>query len=128
MTGFISSNFWLSYSMQKIHHWSAISVALHMLPQVLAGILWNICAANMLHRVNNGFIMAFGSVAYVVAAVLVSLQDEGSSYWAFSFPSLVINVIGADFQFNVVNVGGTLAPLCELEQSCVPELLYTNCC
>jgi hypothetical protein len=32
-------------------------------------------------------------------------MKEGSSYWAFIFPSLLLSVIGADLQFNVANVG-----------------------
>ena len=82
----------------------ALSVAVHLLPQVIAGIFWNIIAAIILHRVNNSLIMAFGAMAYVGANILLSVQEAHSLYWAFVFPALVIAVIGADFQFNVTNM------------------------
>lgn len=91
--------------MQEVRHMDALSVAVHLLPQVIAGIIWNIIAAIILHRVNNSLIMAVGAVAYIGAGIILSLQEAHSLYWAFVFPAIVIAVIGADFQFNVTNVG-----------------------
>lgn len=104
MMGFISSNFWLALFLQEVKHYDALNVAVRILPQVIARIIWNILAANVLHWVNNTAIMAGGAASYVVANLLLALQGTDSSYWAFIFPSLIINVLGADFQFNVTNV------------------------
>lgn len=104
MMSFTSSNFWLALYMQEVSEYDALNVAVHLLPQVIAGIFWNIVAASILHKVNNTLIMALGSVAYVVANLLLTFQKSGTLYWAFIFPSLVLNVFGADFQFNVTNV------------------------
>ncbi|KEY74196.1 hypothetical protein S7711_00355 [Stachybotrys chartarum IBT 7711] len=101
---FMSSNFWLSLLLQEVRHMDALEVAVQLLPQVIAGILWNVVAASTLHRIPNSILMAVGALAYVVGSVLLAVQDAHSSYWAFAFPSLVITVIGADFHFNVANV------------------------
>jgi nitrate/nitrite transporter NarK len=104
MMSFFSSNFWLALLMQEVRGLDPLNVAVQLLPQVIAGIIWNVVAASILHRVNNTLIMAFGACAYVVANLLLTFQSPHSLYWAFVFPSLIINVIGADFQFNVANV------------------------
>ncbi|KFA55543.1 hypothetical protein S40293_02028 [Stachybotrys chartarum IBT 40293] len=101
---FMSSNFWLSLLLQEVRHMDALEVAVQLLPQVIAGILWNVVAASTLHRIPNSILMAVGALAYVVGSVLLAVQDAHSSYWAFAFPSLVITVIGADFHFNVANM------------------------
>ncbi len=78
-----------------------------MLPMAIAGLIWNIIAGRILHRVNNTAIMIFGSVCYVAASLLISFMGPDSNYWAFIFPAFVLNVAGADFQFNVANVSYT---------------------
>ncbi|KAK7418350.1 hypothetical protein QQX98_003970 [Neonectria punicea] len=104
MMSFTSSNFWLALYMQEVSEYDALNVAVHLLPQVIAGIFWNIVAASILHKVNNTLIMALGSIAYVIANLLLTFQKADTLYWAFIFPSLVLNVFGADFQFNVTNM------------------------
>lgn len=104
MMSFTSANFWLALFMQEVNEYDALNVAVHLLPQVIAGVLWNIVAASILHKVNNTLIMAVGAVAYVGANLLLTFNKDTSLYWAFIFPSLIMNVFGADFQFNVTNV------------------------
>lgn len=100
----LSSNFWLALFLQEVHHRSALVVAVQLLPQVISAIISNIVAANILHRVNNSLIMAFGAAMYLVANLLLSIQNPSATYWAFIFPSLLTNVMGLDLQFNVTNV------------------------
>ncbi|KAH7328302.1 major facilitator superfamily domain-containing protein [Stachybotrys elegans] len=104
MMSFMSSNFWLSLLFQEVRHMDALDVAVHLLPQVIAGVIWNIVVASLLHRVYNSILVAIGSLAYVAGSVLLSQQEADSFYWAFAFPSLVVTVIGADFHFNVANM------------------------
>ena len=99
--------------MQNIRKYDALEVALHLLPQVIAGVMWNVVAANTLHRVNNTIIMGVGAAGYFVANLLLSLQTSASSYWAFIFPSLLLNVLGADLQFNVSTVSTSSAGIAE---------------
>lgn len=101
---FQSAAFYLAFFMQEVRAWSAIIIAVHLLPQALAGLLWNVIIGNILHRVNNTILMAAGALSYLAADLLLSLMGAESNYWAFMFPALVLNVVGADFQFNVANV------------------------
>lgn len=101
---FQSSAFYLAYFMQEVREWSAIEIAVHLLPQAIAGMIWNVLIGHILHKVNNTLLMAAGALSYLAANLLLSLMSSGSNYWAFMFPALVLNVVGADFQFNVANV------------------------
>jgi len=108
---FTSASFWLAFFMQEVQRLPPLTVALHLLPQAIAGLLWNVVAGSILHRVNNTVIMAVGAVCYLSANLLLSLMKADSVYWAFAFPALILNVVGADFQFNVANVSQSVAPL-----------------
>lgn len=105
---FSTSAFWLSLYMQNVLKFSALKVAIHLLPQAIAGILVNIVAGFVLHRVDNKLLTGIGALSYLGSVLLLALMKEASSYWAFIFPSLLLSVIGADLQFNVANVSCTL--------------------
>lgn len=107
---FQASAFYLAYFMQEVRQWDALTVAVHLLPQAIAGLLWNVLIGHTLHRVNNTLIMGAGALSYLAADLLLSLMHADSNYWAFMFPALILNVVGADFQFNVANVSLTLRP------------------
>ncbi|KAI0022755.1 MFS general substrate transporter [Xylariomycetidae sp. FL0641] len=101
---FTATGFWVAYFMQEVQQLETLTVAVHLLPMAIAGLLWNVVAGRILHRVNNTAIMVFGAVAYLAASLLFSFMGAESSYWAFTFPALVLNVAGADLQFNVANM------------------------
>lgn len=101
---FQSSAFWLALFLQQIQRRDPLDVALHLLPQTIAGLTWNIVAGLILHKANNTLLHGIGAVSYIIASLLLALMGPDSSYWAFTFPALIINVVGADFQFNVVNM------------------------
>ncbi|EMR61403.1 putative major facilitator superfamily protein [Eutypa lata UCREL1] len=106
--GFTSISFWAAFFMQDLQRLSTLNIAVRMLPMAIGGLIWNIIAGRILHRVNNTVLMAFGSVCYLAASLLVSFMKPDSNYWAFMFPTFVLNVAGADFQFNVANVSYTV--------------------
>src|ERR1700710_2700870 len=108
---FTTSSFWLSLFMQNVLQFSPLSVAVHLLPQAIGGILVNIIAGFVLHKVNNKLLAGIGALAYLLAVVLLAVMKKDSSYWAFIFPSLVLSVIGADLQFNVAIVYPTIPRL-----------------
>ncbi|KAK4448142.1 major facilitator superfamily-domain-containing protein [Podospora aff. communis PSN243] len=101
---FLSSNIWLAFFMQDLQRLAPLDVAVRLIPQAVAGLLYNIIAGNVLHRINNTFLIAVGSTSYVASNVLLALMRPESPYWAFIFPSLILSVVGADFQFNVANM------------------------
>jgi hypothetical protein len=130
---FSTSAFWLSLYMQNVLRFSALEVAIHLLPQAIGGILVNIVAGLVLHRVNNKLLTGIGALAYLSSVILLATMKEGSSYWAFIFPSLLLSVIGADLQFNVANVSCTIPlvhPICMLNKarcmSCPPSHRISN--
>lgn len=101
---FTTSAFWLSLYMQNVLGFSPLTVAIHLLPQAIGGIVVNIIAGLILHRVNNKLLTGIGALAYLCSAILLATMKKESSYWAFIFPSLLLSVIGADLEFNVANV------------------------
>ena len=101
---FIAAQFWLSFFMQELQKLAPIDVAVHLLPQAIAGLIYNVIAGSVLHRVNNTLLLVMGSCAYITSNVLLSVMEPDSPYWAFVFPSLILGVVGADFHFNVANV------------------------
>lgn len=115
---FQASSFYLAFFMQEIRAYDPLSVAVHLLPQAIAGLLWNVLIGYTLHKVNNTLIIAVGSLSYLAANILLSLMRADSSYWAFMFPALILNVVGADFQTNVSNVSSAEG---------VPALLFGHC-
>lgn len=101
---FIAAQFWLSFFMQELQKLAPITVALHLVPQAIAGLIYNAIAGSVLHRINNTLLLVLGSSTYIGANVLLALMKPDSPYWAFVFPSLILSVVGADFHFNVANV------------------------
>lgn len=104
MMSFTSSGFWIAYYMQSVQQLPTIIVAVRLLPMAVAGLTWNVVAGHILHKVNNTIIMICGSLCFLGASLLFSFMRADSSYWAFIFPALVLDVAGADFNFNVANV------------------------
>jgi predicted MFS family arabinose efflux permease len=101
---FSSNMFFLALFLQKIRSMSPLTVAVHLLPQVIGGVLINIIAGLLMHRVSNKLLISMGVICYIVAFTLLSVMQEQTSYWAFIFPALCLSVVGADFEFTVTNM------------------------
>lgn len=101
---FSSNMFFLALFLQRIRSMSPLLVAVHLLPQVIGGILVNIIAGLLMHHISNKILISVGAVCYVLAFTLLSVMQEDSSYWAFIFPALCLSVVGADFEFTVTNM------------------------
>ncbi|KAF2183966.1 major facilitator superfamily MFS-1 [Zopfia rhizophila CBS 207.26] len=102
--GFPVLSFWLALYFQTALGYSSLNTGVHMLPMAVVGLLANLVAALILHKVSNKLLMGIGALAYLFSFILAAVQRYGDSYWAFSFPALCLCVIGADFQFNVANM------------------------
>jgi nitrate/nitrite transporter NarK len=101
---FTTSAFWLSLYMQNHLSFTPLTVAIHLLPQAFFGILVNVIAGLILHRVDGKILVGIGALGYLISALLLANMTVGNEYWGFIFPSLFFSVIGADLQFNVANV------------------------
>lgn len=108
MMSFTASGFWVAFYMQSVQRLPTILVAVHLLPMAVAGLVWNVIAGHILHKVNNTLIMVGGSLCFLAASLLLSFMRADSNYFAFVFPALILNVAGADFNFNVANVSHPL--------------------
>ncbi|KAI9657955.1 MAG: hypothetical protein M1821_002612 [Bathelium mastoideum] len=107
LLGFMSfpvSAFFAALYFQQVWQFSALETALHLLPMAIMGILVNIFAGLMLHRISNQLLMYIGSAAYTVSFMLMAVNRRSDSYWAFFFPALILDVVGADLEFNVANM------------------------
>lgn len=101
---FSVSAFFASLYFQNIWHYSALKVAVHLLPMAIMGICVNIFAGLVLHRISNKLLMLVGTLGYTGAFLLFAVNRRNDSYWAFFFPGFVLMVVGADLQFNVANM------------------------
>lgn len=90
--------------MQNVQKLSPLHIAARLLPQAFAGIFWSYLGQALTDKVNGTILMGIGGVAYVIGAVLLIFIRENTSYWKLLFPSLMITVLGADFQFIISNV------------------------
>lgn len=109
--GFASVTFWISLYMQELKHLSALLVAVQLLPMVVSGTLVNVVCGFVLHKISNKLLMGIGAVGYTAALLTLSFLREDAPYWAFIFPGLILVVVGADIEFNVVNVSCIISSL-----------------
>jgi MFS family permease len=106
MMSFPPAQFWLSLYMQRVLHISPLNNAVRLLPQAIMGILVNIVAGLIMHKVSNKLLMYIGTISYVISFILLALMNTGTSswYWSRVFPSILLTVVGADLEFTVVNM------------------------
>ncbi|KAJ9633039.1 hypothetical protein H2204_007429 [Knufia peltigerae] len=102
--GFTGNLFWLSLMWQRIYHVQPIMVAVRLLPAGIGGILVNVLAAVIMHRVSNKLIMVVGAISQVIACALLSATSTSISYWALTFPALLFSVLSQDLEFTVTNM------------------------
>ncbi|TIA06116.1 putative transporter, partial [Aureobasidium pullulans] len=114
MMAFSVAEFFLALYMQEVWKWSPLTTAVHLLPMAIMGIIVNIVAGMIMHRVSNKALMLVGCFGYTIAFTLIAVNTIHSSYWAFCFPSFLLAVVGADLEFNVANyIVQTVTKLCQ---------------
>lgn len=96
--------FFIALYFQDVWNMSSLMTAVHLLPMAIMGIIVNIIAALILHRISNKIIMIVGAVAYTISFMLMALNRQSDSYWPFCFVALTLAVVGADLEFNVANM------------------------
>lgn len=102
--GFISGEFWMALYMQEIKHYSPLEITLRLLPMIINGIFVNVVCGLVLHKVSNKLLMLIGATAYLVAFLIMSFTPDDGIYWGWYFVPLMLIVVGADTEFNVVNM------------------------
>lgn len=90
--------------MQQIKHYSPLEITARLLPMIINGILVNVVCGLILHKVSNKLLMLIGATAYMTAYLIMSFTPDDGTYWGWYFVPLMLMVVGADTEFNVVNV------------------------
>ncbi|POR31082.1 Aminotriazole resistance [Tolypocladium paradoxum] len=117
--------FFAALYLQELFRYSALVTAVCLLPAAVSGVIVNIIAGRVLHRVSNKLLMGIGAAAFTIAFLLAAVQRSGASYWAFTFPSLAIVVVGTDLEFNVVNMY-VVSALPKTQQSIASSVFQTT--
>jgi hypothetical protein len=120
--GFSIQTLWVSLYLQQVKKLGPLNVAVHLLPMAITGTIINVRFASSrlsdsidicrlqviagftMHRVSNKLLVGIGASSYLIAFILAAVNRSSNSYWSFLFPSLVLVVLGADFEFCVTNV------------------------
>ncbi|KIV99075.1 uncharacterized protein PV09_09182 [Verruconis gallopava] len=101
---FSSSAFWLSLYIQRVYRTSSIMTAVYLLPMAIAGLMVNVVAGAVMHRISNKLLMGIAASAFTLAYLLFALNATRYPFWAMLFLGQVFSVVGVDLQFNVVNM------------------------
>ncbi|GAO15900.1 hypothetical protein UVI_02051210 [Ustilaginoidea virens] len=117
--------FFAALYLQELFKYSALITAVCLIPSAVSGVIVNIIAGRLLHRVSNKLLMGIGAAAFTISFVLAAVQRSGASYWAFTFPALAIVVVGTDMEFNVVNMY-VVSALTKSQQSIASSVFQTT--
>ncbi|KAK3312983.1 putative aminotriazole resistance protein [Apodospora peruviana] len=127
LLGFVSFPalfFFSALYLQDLFGYSALIAAVCLLPSAVAGVVVNILAGKLLHKVSNKLLMGIGAAGFTIAFLLAAVHRSGASYWAFTFPAFIMVVFGTDFEFNVVNMY-VVSSLPKSQQSVASSIFQT---
>jgi hypothetical protein len=68
-------SFWVALYFQTELGYSALMTGVHLLPMVVFGLLANLVAALIQHKVSNKLLVGIGACAYLVSFVLAAVQN-----------------------------------------------------
>lgn len=97
-------SFYATLYFQEIQDASPILTTAYFVPQCIAGIFVNILAGAVLHRISGRVLLVVAMAGFTVSAILWSLCNIHTLYWALPFPALILVVLGADLAYNVCNL------------------------
>ncbi|KAK6433434.1 hypothetical protein LTR95_010384 [Oleoguttula sp. CCFEE 5521] len=103
--GFVGA--WQFYALQfflRIQRKSAITVALYLLPNALAGILATFIVSKLLHRVPGHYIYMVSMLCYALGPAFFLPQSPDTSYWALSMPGITLATFGPDMSFAAASI------------------------
>lgn len=112
--GFSGNFFWQTLAYQRVFHDSSLEVAVKLLPAAVGGILVNVLAALIMHRVSNKILTIGAAFSAAVSSGLLSATSKEISWWALFFPAQLLAVLAIDLLFCVTNMVRSLILLCYL--------------
>ncbi|CAG7851836.1 SubName: Full=Related to aminotriazole resistance protein {ECO:0000313/EMBL:CCA74681.1} [Serendipita indica DSM 11827] len=96
---FTTLTLWAMLYYQNYQHLSPIQTMVRFLPMPVTGVICNVVVALTVGAINGAYLLALGTTATSLSALLFALINPSAPYWAFGFPAAVICVVGADFVF-----------------------------
>lgn len=91
--------------MQQLQDLRPLEVAVRILPQALVGLFISPLVGLFMHRVSGTALLCIRGAALVISNILLIFQRQGSSYFSWVFPSLLLSTVGMDWILNVGSVG-----------------------
>lgn len=94
----------LTFVFQDVQGVGALKASVYFLPAPVAGTISNIVIGLIAHKVNANTPVLIGNVLAGLSPLILAVMNEHATYWAFSFPAIALNAIGADVLFTVANL------------------------
>ncbi|CAG7849082.1 Uncharacterized MFS-type transporter C1683.03c [Serendipita indica DSM 11827] len=96
---FTSLTFWVMLYYQNYLRLSPMLAMVRVIPMAVTGVICNIVVAITVGHISGAYLLALGTVATSLAALLFAIIDTSAPYWSYGFPNAIICVFGADFVF-----------------------------
>ncbi|KAK5169627.1 uncharacterized protein LTR77_005604 [Saxophila tyrrhenica] len=96
---FYAIQFWL-----RIQHASPLTVALYLLPNLIAGIIATYIVSRIMHLVPGHWIYVCAMLAFATGPAFFLPQTAGTSYWALSMPGIALCTFGPDLSFAAASI------------------------
>lgn len=93
-----------TFVFQYVQNVSAIHTSVRFLPAPLSGALTNLVMAFIVHRVRADWAIIVSTVISMISPLMMALYNPYASYWAYAFPAIATNPIGADTLFTISNL------------------------
>ncbi|OJA19939.1 hypothetical protein AZE42_08044 [Rhizopogon vesiculosus] len=99
-SGFVSWNFWAQLYYQDYLLLTPVETMVRFIPMFVVGILCNFFVATAVGKMPLVIFAVTGTLLTASGGILFAVINPSATYWAFSFPSTVLIVFGADFVYS----------------------------
>lgn len=93
-----------SFYFQYVQRLTAIDTSVRFLPAPVGGVLANIVAGLVVHRVRADLAILIAVALACLSPLLMAIADPAWSYWICVFWAMFMNAIGADTLFTISNL------------------------
>lgn len=93
-----------NFFLQNIQGLDALQAGVRFLPAIVTGCISNILVGLLVHRIRADWIVILSLILSWSSPLLMALVKPKATYWAFAFPAILLNPIGADAMFTISNL------------------------
>jgi Na+/melibiose symporter-like transporter len=94
----------LTFVLQYVQSIPAIEASVRFLPGPVCGVLTELSMGFVVDRFRADFILAVGLTLTSLSPLMIALVNPKATYWAYEFPAVALNPIGADTLFTISNL------------------------